>query len=94
MVMFVIKRFTSVHFMIRFTSENLYHPERRQPHVFDVWQSVRKQLGPGQKITVLTSGPLTNLANISLSDMDASSVIEVSSFCPLVVRDFEGSSGL
>ncbi|CAD6272174.1 unnamed protein product [Miscanthus lutarioriparius] len=60
----------------RFTSENLYHPERRQPHVFDVWQSVRKQLGPGQKITVLTSGPLTNLANISLSDMDASSVIE------------------
>jgi len=94
MVMLVIKRFTSVHFMIRFTSDDLDHPERRHPHAFDVWQSVRKQLGPGQKITVLTSGPLTNLANISLSDMDASSVIEVSSFCPLVVRDFEGSSGL
>jgi len=61
-------------------SENLDHPERQQPHAFDVWQSIRKQLGPGEKITVLTSGPLTNLANISLSDIDASSVIEVCSF--------------
>uniref|UniRef100_K3YD25 Inosine/uridine-preferring nucleoside hydrolase domain-containing protein n=1 Tax=Setaria italica TaxID=4555 RepID=K3YD25_SETIT len=60
----------------RYMSENLDHPERRQPHAYDVWQSIRKQLGPGEKITVLTSGPLTNLANISLSDMDASSVIE------------------
>ncbi|KXG21968.1 uncharacterized protein LOC8076938 isoform X1 [Sorghum bicolor] len=60
----------------RFTSDDLDHPESRHPHAFDVWQSVRKQLSPGQKITVLTSGPLTNLASISLSDMDASSVIE------------------
>ncbi|CAN6351052.1 unnamed protein product [Urochloa humidicola] len=60
----------------RYMSEDLDHPERRQPHAYDVWQTVRKQLGPGEKITVLTSGPLTNLANISLSDMDASSVIE------------------
>ncbi|WVZ98487.1 hypothetical protein U9M48_043926 [Paspalum notatum var. saurae] len=60
----------------RYTSENSDHLERRQPNAFDVWQSVRKQLGPGEKITVLTNGPLTNLANISLSDMDASSVIE------------------
>uniref|UniRef100_K3Z3W2 Inosine/uridine-preferring nucleoside hydrolase domain-containing protein n=1 Tax=Setaria italica TaxID=4555 RepID=K3Z3W2_SETIT len=60
----------------RYMSDNLDHPERRQAHAYDVWQSVRKQLGPGEKITVLTSGPLTNLANISLSDMDASSVIE------------------
>ncbi|KAF8765666.1 hypothetical protein HU200_008163 [Digitaria exilis] len=60
----------------RYMSENLDHPERRQPHPYDVWQSVRKQLRPGEKITVLTSGPLTNLANISLSDMDASSAIE------------------
>ncbi|VAH07299.1 unnamed protein product [Triticum turgidum subsp. durum] len=41
-----------------------------------LWQSVRRQLCPGDKITLLTSGPLTNLANISLSDRDASSVIE------------------
>jgi len=60
----------------RYMSENLDHPERQQPHAYDVWQSIRKQLGPGEKITVLTGGPLTNLANISLSDIDASSVIE------------------
>ncbi|KAG2619369.1 hypothetical protein PVAP13_3NG141410 [Panicum virgatum] len=60
----------------RYMSENLDHPERQQPHAYDVWQSIRKQLGPGEKIAVLTSGPLTNLANISLSDIDASSVIE------------------
>lgn len=71
--------------MIRYMSENLDHPERRQPHAYDVWQSVRKQLRPGEKITVLNSGPLTNLANISLSDMDASSVIEVCAFCPLLL---------
>ncbi|CAN6355213.1 unnamed protein product [Urochloa humidicola] len=60
----------------RYMSEDLDHPERGQPHAYDFWQTVRKQLAPGEKITVLTSGPLTNLANISLSDVDASSVIE------------------
>jgi inosine-uridine nucleoside N-ribohydrolase len=44
---------------------------------FEVWQSVKKQLYPSEKITILTSGPLTNLANILLSDKNASSVIEV-----------------
>ena len=73
--------FNIVHSIIRYMSENLDHPERQQPHAYDVWQSIRKQLGPGEKIVVLTSGPLTNLANISLSDIDASSVIEVCSFC-------------
>lgn len=77
--------------MFRFISDDLDHPERRHPSAFDVWRSVRKQLGPGQKITALTSGPLTNLASIiSMSDMDAGSVIEVCSslfikFAPLVV---------
>ncbi|KAK1696700.1 hypothetical protein QYE76_013397 [Lolium multiflorum] len=60
----------------RYTPESSDDPEHRQPLAFEVWQSVRKQLGPGDKITVLTSGPLTNLANISLSHRDASSVIE------------------
>lgn len=60
----------------RYTPENLDHPERRQPLAFEVWQSVRKQLDPGNKITVLTNGPLTNLVNISLHCRDASSVIE------------------
>ncbi|XP_047094168.1 uncharacterized protein LOC124706546 [Lolium rigidum] len=60
----------------RYTPESSDDPEHRQPLAFEVWQSVKKQLGPGDKITLLTSGPLTNLANISLSDRDASSVIE------------------
>ncbi|EMS48374.1 hypothetical protein TRIUR3_05635 [Triticum urartu] len=60
----------------RYTPESTDDPEHRQPLAFEVWQSVRRQLGPGDKITLLTSGPLTNLANISLSDRDASSVIE------------------
>jgi putative flippase GtrA len=63
---------------IRYTPESSNDPENRQPLAFEVWQSVRKQLGTGDKITLLTSGPLTNLANISLSDRDASSVVEVS----------------
>uniref|UniRef100_A0ACD5TH63 Uncharacterized protein n=1 Tax=Avena sativa TaxID=4498 RepID=A0ACD5TH63_AVESA len=60
----------------RYTPESSDDPEHRQPLAFEVWQSVRKQLGPGDKITILTSGPLTNLANISLSDKGATSVIE------------------
>lgn len=60
----------------RYTPESTDDPEHRQPLAFEVWQSVRRQLGPGDKITLLTSGPLTNLANISLSDRDANSVIE------------------
>ena len=66
--------------MVRYSPESSDDPEHRQPLAFEVWQSVRKQLGPGDKITLLTSGPLTNLANITLSDRDASSVIEVSMF--------------
>uniref|UniRef100_A0ACD5THF0 Uncharacterized protein n=1 Tax=Avena sativa TaxID=4498 RepID=A0ACD5THF0_AVESA len=60
----------------RYTPECSDDSEDRQPLAFEVWQSIKKQLGPGEKITLLTSGPLTNLANISLSDKDASSVIE------------------
>lgn len=72
--------FISVCSMIRYTAASSDHPERRQPLAFEVWQSVTKQLGAGEKITVLTNGPLTNLANISLSDRKASTVIEVR-FC-------------
>ncbi|CAM0955553.1 unnamed protein product [Alopecurus aequalis] len=55
---------------------NTGHPELRQPLAFEVWQSIKKQLDPSEKITVLTNGPLTNLANILLSDKNASSVIK------------------
>ncbi|KAK3200388.1 hypothetical protein Dsin_023803 [Dipteronia sinensis] len=40
------------------------HPELRQPSALDVWKSIVESLDPGSKITVLTNGPLTNLAKI------------------------------
>lgn len=73
----VLNFFYIVNYTIRYAPESLDHPEDRQPLALEVWQSVRKQLDPGEKITVLTNGPLTNMANISLSDRDASSVIKV-----------------
>ncbi|KAJ4719544.1 Inosine-uridine preferring nucleoside hydrolase family protein [Melia azedarach] len=43
---------------------NTDHPELRQPSALDVWKSIVESLEPGLKITVLTNGPLTNLAQI------------------------------
>ncbi|XP_078148714.1 nucleoside hydrolase 3-like isoform X1 [Carex rostrata] len=69
----------------RYTAENSVkygaprdtdHPELRQPLVFEVWQSVMQKLNPGEKISFLTSGPLTNLATIILSDTAETSKIE------------------
>ncbi|XP_040379822.1 uncharacterized protein LOC102700802 isoform X1 [Oryza brachyantha] len=69
----------------RYTAENSVkygaprdtdHPEFRQPLAFEVWQFVKQQLDPNEKITILTNGPLTNLANILLSDRNASTVIK------------------
>ncbi|TVU19339.1 hypothetical protein EJB05_35483, partial [Eragrostis curvula] len=77
----------------RYNSESSDHPERRQPLAFEVWQSVRKQLGAGDKITVLSNGPLTNLANISLSDEKASTVIERVYVVGGFIRDRENEKG-
>jgi inosine-uridine nucleoside N-ribohydrolase len=44
---------------------------------FEVWQHIREELKPTDKITILTNGPLTNIANIILSDTKAGSIIEV-----------------
>jgi inosine-uridine nucleoside N-ribohydrolase len=73
-------------FFIRYTAENsrkygaprdTAHPELRQPLAFEVWQHIREELKPTDKITILTNGPLTNIANIILSDTKAGSIIEV-----------------
>ena len=62
-------------FLNRYTAENSMkygaprdtaHPELRQPLAFDVWQQVTAELGPTDKITILTNGPLINIANIIL----------------------------
>ncbi|KAL5701544.1 Nucleoside hydrolase 3 [Ranunculus cassubicifolius] len=69
----------------RYTAENSVqfgaprdtdHPELRQPLALDIWQSIAKSVPKGSKISVLTNGPLSNLAQIILSDKNASSVIE------------------
>ncbi|XP_058082574.1 nucleoside hydrolase 3-like isoform X2 [Magnolia sinica] len=69
----------------RYTAENSVkfgaprdtdHPELRQPLALEVWKNISRQVHPKQKITILTNGPLTNLANIILSDKDASMMIQ------------------
>uniref|UniRef100_A0ACD5U3U7 Uncharacterized protein n=1 Tax=Avena sativa TaxID=4498 RepID=A0ACD5U3U7_AVESA len=69
------RRCTSENSVEHGAPRNTGHPELRQPLAFEVWQSVKKQLDPSEKITILTNGPLTNLANILLCDKNASSVI-------------------
>ncbi|KAF3457232.1 hypothetical protein FNV43_RR01889 [Rhamnella rubrinervis] len=69
----------------RYTAENSVkygaprdtdNPELRQPLASEIWESTLKTLDPGSKITLLTNGPLTNLAKLILSDKNASSLIE------------------
>ncbi|KAB1214127.1 Non-specific ribonucleoside hydrolase RihC [Morella rubra] len=52
------------------------HPELRQPLALEVWQTVVETLDPGAKITILTNGPLTNLAKIILSKTNTTSLIQ------------------
>nr|XP_043630386.1 uncharacterized protein LOC122601710 [Erigeron canadensis] len=69
----------------RYTSENSIEfgaprntdsPQLRQPLALEVWESLVKSIDHGSKITILTNGPLTNLANILISDKNSSSIIE------------------
>ncbi|XP_057503455.1 nucleoside hydrolase 3-like isoform X2 [Actinidia eriantha] len=68
----------------RYTAENSVkfgaprdtdHPELRQPKALDVWTSIVKSLDPGSKITIVTNGPLTTLAQI-ISLKNAISMIQ------------------
>lgn len=78
----------------RYTSENSVkygaprdtdHPELRQPLALEIWDSIAQTLDPGSKITILTNGPLTNLANIISSRKNSTSLIRVSR-CPLLMK--------
>jgi inosine-uridine nucleoside N-ribohydrolase len=53
------------------------HPELRQPLALEVWVSVLQTMKPGTNITVLSNGPLTNLAKV-VSVKNISSRIQVS----------------
>ncbi|KAK3138802.1 hypothetical protein QOZ80_5AG0373590 [Eleusine coracana subsp. coracana] len=70
------RRYTAENSVQHGAPRNTGHPELRQPLAFEVWQSIKEQLDPSEKITILTNGPLTNVANILLSDSRATSVIE------------------
>ncbi|XP_052189465.1 nucleoside hydrolase 3-like isoform X2 [Diospyros lotus] len=69
----------------RYTAENSVkfgaprdtdHPELRQILALEVWENITKSLDSGSKISILTNGPLTNLADIILSHKNASSKIQ------------------
>ncbi|KZV36327.1 hypothetical protein F511_28769 [Dorcoceras hygrometricum] len=69
----------------RYTAENSVrfgaprdtdHPELRQPLAREIWQSVVKSLNSQSKVTILTNGPLTNIAQIILSDKNSTSFIQ------------------
>ncbi|OEL13666.1 hypothetical protein BAE44_0025316, partial [Dichanthelium oligosanthes] len=87
------RRYTAENSVEHGAPRNTDHPELRQPLAFEVWQSIKEQLDPSEKITILTNGPLTNLANIILSDKNASSVIEKVYAVGGHIRDEDGSKG-
>ncbi|KAL6619254.1 hypothetical protein ACP70R_034393 [Stipagrostis hirtigluma subsp. patula] len=87
------RRYTAENSVKHGAPRNTDHPELRQPLAFEVWQSIKEQLDPSEKITILTNGPLTNLANIMLSDNNASSVIERVYVVGGHIRDENDSKG-
>ncbi|KAL6581839.1 hypothetical protein OROMI_005853 [Orobanche minor] len=53
------------------------HPELRQPLALEVWQSlIEESLHSGSNLTILTNGPLTNVAQIILADTNMTSPIK------------------
>ncbi|RDX66301.1 rihA, partial [Mucuna pruriens] len=70
----------------RYTAENSVkfgaprdtdHPELRQPLAMEVWESILQTTKPRSKITVLTNGPLTNLAKVVSKKNISSRIREV-----------------
>lgn len=69
----------------RYTAENSVkfgaprdtdHPELRQPLAMEIWDSVVGNMNQGSKISILTNGPLTNLARIILDRTNLTSLIQ------------------
>ncbi|KAJ0977595.1 hypothetical protein J5N97_013069 [Dioscorea zingiberensis] len=70
------RRYTAENSVDHGAPRNTEHPELRQVSAFEVWQSIKKAVYPKDKITILTNGPLTNLANVLLFDDNAGAVIK------------------
>ncbi|KAH9688899.1 iu nuc hydro domain-containing protein [Citrus sinensis] len=69
------RRYTAENSVRVGASQDTDHPELRQPLAVDVWKSIVESIEPGSKITILTNGPLTNLAQI-IGLQNSSSVIQ------------------
>ncbi|GFP98624.1 uridine nucleosidase 1, partial [Phtheirospermum japonicum] len=70
------RRYTADNSMKYGAPRDTEHPERRQPRALEVWKSVTNSLDKGSRVTILTNGPLTNVAEIVLSDENVTSHIE------------------
>ncbi|KAM0070327.1 putative inosine/uridine-preferring nucleoside hydrolase domain, ribonucleoside hydrolase [Helianthus debilis subsp. tardiflorus] len=55
---------------------NTDFPQLKQPLALEVWRLLVKSIDDGSRVTFLSNGPLTNLANILLSDLNSSSIIQ------------------
>ncbi|KAL5768411.1 hypothetical protein ACOSQ2_015194 [Xanthoceras sorbifolium] len=71
------RRYTAENSVEFGASRDTDHPELRQPSAVDVWKSIVESLDPGSKITILTNGPLTNLAKIIHLENSSSVIQEV-----------------
>ncbi|KAF2311021.1 hypothetical protein GH714_019166 [Hevea brasiliensis] len=70
------RRYTAENSLQFGAPRNTDHPELRQPLALEIWDSIVKKLEPGSKISILTNGPLTNLAKIIGLRKNSSSVIQ------------------
>ncbi|KAM3755345.1 hypothetical protein ACB098_02G033800 [Castanea mollissima] len=70
------RRYTAENSVKYGAPRNTDHPELRQPLALEVWESLVETLDPGSKITILTNGPLTNLAKIILAEKNTTSFIQ------------------
>ncbi|XP_057992224.1 nucleoside hydrolase 3 isoform X2 [Hevea brasiliensis] len=70
------RRYTAENSLKFGAPRNTDHPELRQPLALEIWDSIVKKLEPGSKISILTNGPLTNLAKIIRLRKNSSSVIQ------------------
>ncbi|KFK26124.1 hypothetical protein AALP_AA8G206800 [Arabis alpina] len=70
------RRYTTHNSMAHGAPRDTDRPELRQPLATEVWQNLTKSDNGVTKITVLTNGPLTNLAKIISSDKKSSSLIK------------------
>jgi inosine-uridine nucleoside N-ribohydrolase len=70
------RRYTAENSVTHGAPRDTDRPELRQPLAIEVWQNLTKSGNGVSKITVLTNGPLTNLAKIISSDKKSSSLIK------------------